>query len=178
MDKLTNFKLLPYIVGLVTDSDLSAIYHRLSDEGSLIKLFYDGSVRTEVEFINHIKNPLNEVYFIVLDCQLVGLVWLNNHEQRRAQIHFCLFKIVWGRKSVLVAKLALKNLLTTKVDGEYSLDMLVGFTPTHNKLACRLVKLCGMKTLGELPGCVIDYYDGTVSNGLITYLTREELENG
>jgi len=168
--------LYPYIVndGIPTlkDSQLLRIFQKMEEDGTLDTVFYESKI-TFPTFLAMFKNPDNALWVITDAGIPVGIVWLNNMRERSAQIHFCLFKEVWGEKSVEVGKWVVKELIHLKDrDGYFLFDVITGLTPTTIK-AAKWIFLTGMKKVGEVPNaCWID--DQTTSvPGVVSYVTRD-----
>lgn len=172
------FKLVQYIeidgIRNFPDSYLKYLFDRIAEERQLEKLFYDGSIKTNEEFLNLMKYSANKLFLIFCDDEIAGIIWLNGFETRSAVLHFCLFRRFWGDKALFIGKATLNELLYMKDPEGHIFDVLLGLTPANNKLAVRYIQKIGMNVAGELPKAIWDAKLQQSISGVVSYITREE----
>jgi RimJ/RimL family protein N-acetyltransferase len=160
------------------DLYFGGLYRRMKEEGSVHKVFYDGSVQCLADFVKFCKSHVNSFYVLfhgeVKDGNEAGIIWLNgfSFNQRRAYIHFCLFKKLWGNGSIEAIRWSLAELLGLEYEQEPIFDLLIGFMPVNNRLAIKFSEKVGMITLGILPNAIYDYYEQKRVDAVLTYATR------
>ena len=152
---------------------MAQIYRRIVREETVHKIFYDGSVTNTNDFIEFIKNKENEIYFVEYDGDEVGFFWLNKFRQKSAFITYCFYKSFKGEKALKISKLCIEFLFDrTDSHGEYVLDVLLGLTPSNNKLALKFLHKNGMTILGKIPGFLYDYFIDKKIDGIFSYIQR------
>ena len=118
------------------DSQLLTFYDRICAEGSLPAMNYEGKLSGAREFLAAVKSAF---YFadVHFNDRSVALVWLNRFENRRAHIHFCIWKCARGRQMLEFGPLILSALLDLRdrQHGECILDCLWGVVPAVNRSA-------------------------------------------
>jgi hypothetical protein len=156
-----------YVDGIPTmrDSDLLILFDKMVRDGTDNLVFYDGQIKSGLNFIEFIKLAGNMLFVVYEDENPIGCGWLNNFKHRTAEAHFCVFSEAWDR-SVEVGKLMIeKSMYVTNV------DMLIGNVPKFNEIAIDFVKKCGGVILGELPYGSVDRL-GKFHPMVIVYYTR------
>ena len=141
-----------YVDGIPTmrDSDLRLLFEKMADDGTDQIVFYDGMIKTWVDWIEFIKMPSNMLFVVYENENPIACGWLNNFRHKIAEAHFCVFSEAWDR-SVEVGKLLIeKSMAATE------LKLLIGNVPKFNQGAVEFVKKCGGVVLGELPYGAID----------------------
>jgi len=156
------------------DSFLGQVYRRIVFEKTDHWIFYDGSVRNTMEFIDFVKNEKHFVFFVKFSGEDVGFFWIDKFLQRSAFINYCFYRSFWGKKSLQIGRNCIDYILHMKNErGEYTIDVLLGLTPVNNKLAVSFLKKHGMVIIGRVPGLITDYHQNKVVDGLLSYKKRE-----
>jgi hypothetical protein len=143
--------------------------------------FYSGTVKTADEFVEF-NWDTKQLCFLVHDKtedRDVAHVFLNSFQGKTAFLHFSVLKSEHGRASVKIGKQVIKQLFRLyKPDGTFAVDCLAGLTPLNNIVGCAFVERVGFRPITVWPGaCYIEALD-TYIPGLITQLTRDEIEDG
>ena len=156
-----------------TDSFIMGLFDRVQDEGLFQSLFYDGETKTANDFLSMFKFGSNQLFVLVIEKEVAGIVWLNNFEVRRAEFHFCFFKNLRGKRSFEIGKKVVLELLNMEANGKPMFDLLTGLTPENNRAARLWCKKLGFKTLGAIPSAVYDHYQsGKSIPGIVSYVER------
>lgn len=131
------------------------------------RVFYDGSVRDARAFLELMQKPANVPVFVFEGAEPLGFAWLNGLNGGIAFAHFCGLKAAKGRTQQL-GRLCIgywmKNFQFLRV--------ILGLTPSNNKLAVRFIQRLGFTPLGEIPGVVHDAYSGERVGAVISYYAR------
>lgn len=179
------FPLIPYcsIDGVPTlkDSDLAGLFDKMERDGTVSSVFYGGEVCSRQEFVEYFQAADNRLWVVLDDDDnsiTSGYFWVNTFEGRSARIHFCLFREAWRkRKTQRIALTGIETLLWTKTgDGDYLFDCLIGVTPKKNRTACRFIKSIGAVEAGVVPQMLWNAWQGESMDALLTYFTRETVE--
>lgn len=129
-------------------------------------------------FVNDAKNI---ILIGMYDNKLCVFGWLNNTELKTAHVHFVTFKDSYRGVNKLTCEKIIQELLYIKggpdKGGRYLFNCLIGMTPVTNKLACRFVKSTGFVEVGVVPQSDIDPLTGEAVDCMMTYCTREVLNN-
>ncbi len=173
-------RLVPYcsLDGIPTfrDSELATFFYWMEQEGSLPKVFYDGTVTTREEFLSFCHNPKNTFWFLLNEDSgnYIAFCWVNSIEGRSARIHFCTFRRnVTPRLNIDAGHTTIKTILWIKKNDKFLLDCLIGVVPTTNRTACRFIKSIGAIKVGVVPQMLWNAWSGDNMDALITYFTRE-----
>ena len=169
---------IPYrlVDGIPTfkDSDFEYLYMKLRSHGLLGRVFFDGTMQTVEEFIAFMKSGSNMVFVILRkeDGEPVGFWWLNNISWTHAWVHFTAFREIWGTPyPVVLGKEAMSICLN-----DLGFSVIMGMTPTNNKLALKYIKEVGLKPVAEIPGLLWDGKKQRSMAGLISKITKKDLE--
>ena len=160
------------------DFDLYEIWDRLLESGTTKTVFYDGSVNTHHEFRDVVRRDCNEFFITYYDGKPACAAWVNDRRERSGRIHFFVFKPYWGRKrdelpkSVMVARYTAAMLVRSM-----PFDVLYGFTPVRNVLACKFIQKVGAVPVGILPHGCWNAGTGESEDTLFTAITRESTED-
>jgi len=156
-----DIRLVPYceIDGIrsFSDSEIAELYDRMEKDGSAEAVFYDRSVQNRSGFVALMRSPGTYLYVIIAEdvvgvTDMIGIVWLNRVERKRAFMHFCPFSNVWGEKSVEMGKETVRRLINMKAGkGEYLFDVFYGIVPVANARAIKYAEACGGKVICSLP---------------------------
>jgi len=151
--------------------EIMGLYKRTETEGTCETVFCDGSINSKEEFLFAMKYGENELY-VVAENTIKGFVWLNRFESRLARIHFCFFKEAWG-DTVRLGKFINSTLINMKdKDGEFLLDMILGYLPTSNRKTLSFLKRIGGQVVGEIPFGVWNKYKQKSESAIVLYYTR------
>jgi len=113
------------------------------------------------------------LYIIYYKANIVLVTWLNRFEGKIARVHWCSFKEISCRKKIDAGKYACKKLLTMKNDnGEYVLDLLIGYTPVSNIIAIKFLKACGCVIGNKIPNLIWNAKENKSEPGVIGYYHR------
>ena len=142
-------------------------------EGTVHRVFYDDSVRSTTDFLDFLKREENSVFFVKFKDEDVGFFWLRKFIQKSAFINYCFYKAFWGPESLKISQECLDYILHKKnAYGDYLVDVLLGLTPSNNKLAIKFLIKNGMTVIGKVPGLITDCRHNEVVDGVLTYKTR------
>jgi len=161
----------------LSDAYLGQVFRRIVLEGTMQRIFYDGSVKNTTDFIDFIKREDCSVFFVKFRDEDVGFFWLTSFIQKSAFITYCFYKEFWGKDSLNISQACLGYIFQDKNDcGEHVIDVLLGLTPSNNKLAINFLKKNGMTILGYIPVLIKDYRYNKTHDGVLSYITREKFE--
>ena len=180
-------KLIPYVAvngaWSISDNAMTGVFDLMQEHRLDKAVFYSGGINRK-NFIDFMKSSQNVVHTIWDDNEfpvapnILMLAWLNRFGSNHGMAHFCCFPKGWGKTS---KELAHKTLdywfgdFFVKDDGTPLLDVLIGFTPSDNRLAVRWIKQIGMTIVGNIP--LMD--TGQKRAGMVvSYITREDFKNG
>ena len=139
---------------------LHEAWRRTEEDGLMERVFQ--RPMTHEQFVAYFANRSTHTLLIFEHRNLQGYCWLNGVSEHRAFLHFCLFKTVWGRSEIF-GQHAIDYWFAVPGDSGPLLRVLIGSTPTDNRLAIRLSKRLGFKPIGEIPymagdkPCMISY---------------------
>lgn len=163
---------------LLTDVQLYEVWDMMCDAKVETDTFYDGSVTSHHEFRDFVRLDGNEVFFVFYEGKLGMMAWMNDRVHRRACIHFTTLPQTWGRKrDNISAAMKLGRFVVATIVREMGIDVLVGITPTRNKLACKYVQRVGAVPVGEAPNMCWFADTKTSEPALITTITRDSTED-
>lgn len=158
-----------------SDSSLTQVFRRIVREGSVAKIFYDGSVRNSADFIRFARTRENELFFVAYDGRDAGFFWLTRFRHKAAFITYCLYKEFWGDEGLLISRECLEFIFTRKDGhGEHLFEILLGLTPANNKLAVKFLLKNGMSVLGKVPGLLYDASAEAPVDGIFSYIQRNK----
>lgn len=177
-----SFNIVPYVQvdgrWSFSDSFMKDVFNRLHDQGIVLYLFYGGEVKTDEDFLIFIKNGKNLAHIILDETQPALIAWLNNFGRNYAYIHYAMFKEYWGKSTRELGYMALQYWFDFKKDGKPLFDILLGGTPSNNRMATRFLRKMNMTILGNIPGIAWDAYKNEYSDLIVSYIKREDLKNG
>jgi hypothetical protein len=139
----------------------------MSQERVFHRVFYDGAVNTPQEFREAMQKPANVPVFFFDGPEPLGFAWLNGLSGGLAFAHFGGLKAAQGR-SVVVGRAAVGYWMETFG----FLELILGITPSPNRLALKLIQRIGFMVLGEIPKMLWDAHRGEKTNAVISYLKR------
>lgn len=156
-----------------SDTHLAHIYRRIVREKTLLTVFYDGSIKNTKDFINFFERENNELFFVNYNGKEAGFFWLNRFVQKSAFITYCLYKDYWGKKSLEISQDCIKALFNKRDShGDHLLDVLLGLTPSNNKLALKFLSKINMTIVGKIPGIIWDAKTEKTVDGVLSYRLR------
>lgn len=97
-----------------------------------------------------------------------GFAWFNEVSDNHCTGHFCFFKETWGKSAFRLAEAVLRYWFAMPNSvGAPLFDVIIGRTPSENRLAVRFIRKLGFVVVGEIP---------KIANGeplTVSYLERE-----
>jgi hypothetical protein len=172
---MTNFEIIPYTeingIRTFTDTDILDIYDRIIDKGNGY-IFNDGTIANRNKFLEVMKSN-GFLYIVYYKTNIVLIVWINRFEGKIARIHWCSFNGISCRKKIDAGKYVCEKLLTMKNDnGEYVLDLLIGYMPISNIVAIKFSKACGCIIGEKIPNLIWNAKTKKSESGIIGYYHR------
>lgn len=169
--------LIPYIeidgIRSFNDTFIKGLYARMVSDNLASKIFIDGSVRDETDFLNMYKYGGNNLFVIMENKEPVGITWLNGCRKNTAAAHFCLFKSVWGKGSVDIGKYVINKLLNLRdINGDYYHDVITGVIPEPRTFAIAWIQKIGMKIIGTIPKYFWCEKDNKSVDAVVAYIER------
>ena len=170
--------LLPYTLvdGIPTmrDSEIMGFYDRMVKDGTADIVMYDDTVTDRESFLLSMISRGTFFYAIKLKQEVVGLVWLNRIEKKKAYLHFCAFSNIWGKQTKEIGKVVTEKLIRTKNNGEYLFDIFIGFVPDSNPWAVDYMVQCGCIAACTIPNICWNRTKQESEPGTLIYYIREE----
>ncbi len=169
------FSFLPYFIhdGIPTmrDSEIYKLYEKCVVQGIDEIVFHDGSINTWKGFTDYVKRQ--DVFFYVVNYDIFpfGFFWLNRIEKTNAHIHFVIFKEYWGSGLSIEAG---RRVLELCLD---SFPTIMGRLPMNNEFAINYISQLGFKLVGIIPNLMWSKKENKPVDGLVVYITKEELED-
>lgn len=107
--------------------------------------------------------------------QIECLAWLTDIGINSAWAHHACFPCTWGKNSVDVMRESFRYWFNfADGDGRPMFDVLLGMTPSYNRLAVKFARKVGMTVLGEIPAIrSIEGREVDRTGAVVSYLTRE-----
>ena len=149
---------------------LRGVFKQMVNERQLDKVFYDGGVKTEKDFLQIFASPANLAVFSWYENDLAGMCWINEIQKDHCQAHYYFTKKAYGKVARKIAKEVMAYWFTFTNDDKKTLfKTILGITPAKNKLAVKFNKDIGMTDMGIIPGiagsgCHLFYLENT-NNG-------------
>jgi hypothetical protein len=142
-------------------------FWKCMSEDNLIKVvFYSGKVTDAYGFTLLLKtNVLPVMIFRKEDTMPMAMAWLSDIADHRAFAHFCCLKRSWGNTKEIA------DLVFDFWFNKLGLKLLMGLTPTRNKMAVHFLKEIGMNIVGEIPMAVS--IEDKFESAIISYKTKE-----
>ncbi|MDD5189410.1 MAG: hypothetical protein PHE50_00025 [Dehalococcoidales bacterium] len=166
-------EILPYSENAISDEVIEETFKTIIKDNLYHIVFYDGTIKTEEDFRQLIKEKNNFALFGFVDRRLAGVAWVNALYDNHASPHFCIFREFWGRYSQSLGRRAIDCWFSIKNKyGKHLLDILTGVTPSEYKHAVRYISRLGFIVIGELP--YVGYNALTKKYGSVTlsYIER------
>ena len=171
-------QIIPYIeidgTWTFTDTEIKSYFYYMQQEKTAKKVFHGGAVKDSSQFLTYLKSPANHTIIIINEeRQPIMLAWLNGVEDKRAWFSFNVFKNFWGKKSIEAICLARDYWMNMQDNrGQFIFNVLMGVTPSNNRLALRMMKLCGATSLEEIPDFMTNFWTGERVGGIFSYFGR------
>lgn len=177
-DRTSPYKIIPYLQydgsWSIPDSYVKKCWRKMCEKNLQKAVFYSGEVRDEESFLKCMKAEGNHPFFVFLDKEIACISWLNGVRHNSAVGHFCGFPCVWGKRAKEIGEELFKIWLGhKKEDGSFLFDVIIGQTPSSNRLAVRFLKQLGLKVIGEIPHIAKDNYRNITGSMVISYRERE-----
>jgi hypothetical protein len=171
---------IPYtVIGdrwTISDPIMAGIWNE-AEKANLHKHVFPIWVQDPESFTGWCKSGKQLVHTIWNDQQQIeSLAWLTDIGINSAWAHHACFPCVWGgNKSVDTMLESFRYWFDFKdKDGESMFDVLMGMTPSYNRLAVKFAKRVGCTILGELPAIrSIEGREVDRAGAVISYMTRE-----
>ncbi len=141
-------------------------------DGTLEDVFYDGGVKTAKDLQIMFQDSVNLPVFIVEDGSLLGIAWLNGLAGSSAMAHFCLYREVFGEKSLEIGNKMIDYLFDFPGEQGKLFDVLIGMIPSFNSKAINYVQKIGFVKVGEIPFVAHHKYKNKKYPMIITYRVR------
>lgn len=154
------------------DSEIEGFYNRIIKEGWEDVVFYDGTIRSGKHFCAIMKDGRSILHVVYYRGLPAALVWLNRFEQTHCYVHWTFFKCVSNFK----AHKEIGEAVIKFMFDEYEIQLLMGITPSFNKLALRFLKSIGLKTYGEIPNILWNEKKGKAIPGQMMFINREDVK--
>lgn len=169
---MNNLQIFPYVAieggWSLSDSVMTAIFLQLEQEGKIEHLFYDGSVRDVIGWLEFIKRPGNFIV-VVADMEAqrpIHIAWLNNVADGVAWAHHASL----GKYKRGVWELIRDYWAETGV-----IRLLLGLTPVTNEKAVKfLQKICKFEVVGEIPDICNLAYEAMRVPGVVSYFKLKD----
>jgi len=134
--------------------------------------WYDGSVKTGIEFIGFMRDP--KIFpALVVDPDVIGfklLAWLSDFNDGVAKGHFCFL----DKYDPEIGKTMID--FWRKIE---TVRVIFGITPESYKTAMKIIQRLGFQIVGTIPDiCNMVYLDRREGGMISYYLTKEGEENG
>lgn len=177
---MSDLIIIPYVEidgkWTIPDTAMKGLYRLMLKEKTANVTFYSGTVQNEDQFVLSCKSSNQHTVIILLpDGKPAGIVWVNGYAHGSAQVHFCMFRSIWGSRSVEAGKKAVDYLFgLTKPDGEPLIRMLLGLTPVEYELAINFIKEVGVTVIGTVPHFVWNHYKQRTMGAVISYIERRD----
>ena len=134
----------------LADDTLMDLYDEMVSDGVIGRVF-DKEIPTAESFITFAKDPRHLLVFAVVDGTLLGFGWLSEIKRNSAQANFAAVSGCWGKRSVEMGERILTYWFALLGDDGPIFDVLLGLTPSRNKLAVRFIQKLGCVIVGEIP---------------------------
>lgn len=171
--------LIPYVeingAWTINDETMKRLYGLMVAEQTNEIVFKAGSVMDEDDFIKAFKSPNVHMVLILTDTAPAAIVWIRDFGPNYAYGHFCMFKNIWGKKTIQAGQTAIDYFFSMKrPDGEPFFDLLIGVFPEDNEHALNLVKNLGFTVLGVIPKMLYDKYENRKIGAVYSYIERRK----
>jgi len=158
-----------------SDSGIKRLFLRTVEDDLATVVFYEGTVRTEEQFLAVMKYGECLFYVIYIDSDVIGYAWLNRFENRTARYHFCAFKDYWGRLDDVAPEI-MSTLFKLKDSKNKPLfDLFTGYIPIWNKPAVKFTLKHGGRSAGEIPNAIYNAETKQSEPAIFIYYTRGDV---
>jgi hypothetical protein len=177
-------KIEPYIKinneWTIPESDMQILFHKMKEFGLVKKVWSEGLVKNEEEFVAYFQYKQNHMVALFNDDNaILAINWINGVNRNSAFLHFCLMPEVWGSDSYKIGDAFIRYWFNFKDKTDKPMfDVLLGKIPVTNKTAIRFMKKSGMKVIGEVPKLSWDYYRNEFVGAVLAYAERDSFLNG
>ena len=160
------------------DLVLYELWDRVVDSGTERATFPGGEATDHHSFRDLIRRDCNDVFVVFYEGEPGGIIWLNDRREKSARVHFTVFRNYWGRRrDELPASLKMGRYAVARLMRETGLDVLMGFTPMDNRLACKFIQRLGAQPVGVMPKAAWNAKEGKSEEALVTAITLETTED-
>lgn len=155
------------------DSEIIGIYNQMVKEQTA-SIFVEGDIANAVQFLGAMKANSTFLFVAHEHRDPLMVAWLNRVEHKRANVHFCAFKKIWGIRTVEIGKSLIDHIFELKnnITGEYLIDVIHGVVPSTNRAAIGFVPRCGGKIVGEIPNYIWSHAAEQSESGIMFYYAR------
>ncbi len=154
------------------DSVIKKLFTRTKEDDLATVVFYEGTIKTEEQFLAAMKYGECLFYIIFIDSDVVGYAWLNRFENHTARYHFCAFKDFWGKLDD-VAGVIMSKLFSLKDSTNKPLfDLFTGYIPVWNQPAVKFTLKHGGHSAGEIPNAIYNAETEQSEPAIFIYYTR------
>lgn len=163
----SKFEIFPYInvngEWTIPDNVMAGVWGQIVKEDKAKHLFYDGTIKSEFDFIEFLRRPGTFPVLVVDDKkQVVHIAWLKDCFEIGAWAHHCSVG-PYQRGAWETVRDYWKKYFT-------NLKLLLGMTPKTNDKAVKfLKKICKFTVVGEVPHLCNMAYDGERVPGIFSY---------
>jgi len=147
---------------------------RLRAENIFDKVFYEGTIVTNVDFMLTMKAPGNLPVFLFCDTEPLGVAWINGAAGNMAFVHFAFLKKSWGKVTKNMGKRLLDYWFSFPGEDGPLFEFLFGMMPTFNRQAFRYMKSMGFKVIGEVPKFHKSPYHDDLLDIVVSYYPRTD----
>ena len=154
---MNDFRVIPYLpldgIFPLRDSQVLAFWSAMVRDGTVTRVFFDGSVTDGAQFLAKAKRTDNLFFFCFDGSVPAAVCWLDSFSPGRAHIHFCVCRAAWGNAAKALGRLVLKTIGDMRDgSGATIFRMVLGVTEASNSLAVRFAKSVGLTKCGHIPG--------------------------
>lgn len=175
--------IIPYVCtrdGWSIDDDVMRIlWYRMLNEGIHQMVFYDGKIMDSDTWIAFAKSPGIVMHVVQLENKGPGMIaWLTDFGPTSACCHFLTYKDAAPNRIEMARKTIEYWFGWHRDNGEPQIYTLCGRTPDNNRAARLFLRKIGWKVLGIIPDMTYDAYQEKRVGLVISYINREEWQNG
>jgi len=154
----------------IPDIILGLVWEKLEGNGKIEDLFYEGGMRTALEFIEFFQDP-NRFLTLGVDAdskQVIAFGFLTNFDSGKAYVHFSFIDEFREELGEMII-----DFWRQMVDGKGNkvLDVLIGITPESYRVVIPIIKKWGFQVVGTIPLICNMFYKNKKEGGIISYLT-------
>lgn len=142
-------------------------YRRTKEDGLLYWVFASREFSVEKFRRYFAAGSGNYPVLMFVDGAFAGYAWLNAVSDKRAFCHYCMFKDVWGKRTLQIARAVIEYWLNVPCETGYLFNVLIGSTPVENRKAIRFLKHIKFTEVGVIPKAAAN------GDAMISYVTRD-----